>query len=997
MAKYLDKSGVTYLWNKIKGLFTDQSLNTKNKTYAGAINEINTKVGNLTGAFLWKGKFDTLPAVTNYEAGNVVGVGKKEYVLTVTGGTKAWEEFGDEGSYLLKTTAEETYLKKTAGEVKTANLADNAVTSAKLATGARKPIILTPSTTEVDEETYQKLLSDDVDVVFKMDTGNLFTLTYKLDEDVLILFFTCLSLEGDPIEDSYIYAYEVSITKVSPHTCSIINNTSNGFATFIENLGYLNKSTLSPILKEIDLTGTDADRKAKLDKFETDWKALTGADDLTGARFVGITSNEYVGVFTWSQPEVSFVAVATYAHSPATIYLDRYSGQLTEVPLSSHLEPVEIFDDNSIESKKKNIDNIEAYKSNLEKLGVDTSISFQVPIYRKSNSGVEESGFLIYSNLPGVYKPYSGLFLSVDGTSFNIFGISSTGEFIEQTYYLADINYSSLTTTSKQIVPAINEVNAGLQGKADKAIVEGFAESIATKKLLLKAPWGDVGVELLSDYGTDSIHIGMGSDSNPVRIIGVKLPQNNNDAANKEYVDSEISGKLPDMSRVPLMSQYNDAADGSIGFETLFIGSWGNGPYLEKASTIEDPNASESSPEWVTGISIKGAGWSKLRITGITHTLGDTDAANKKYVDDKFTDNALTTTTKNIVGAINEVNALAKSKQDALTSGTNIKTVNGKSLLGSGDIAISGGGDVTAAGDNTFTGNNVFTQFVNSNYGFTIQNENINRSYYLAINTDGKFWISDDSDVDVEVTGVDTPTQDNAAANKKYVDDKVAAAGGVANKLTVTNFDSNSGRPISIQDTDLNDVLYVENNVGISYDGPMLTIKKCDNGSGSASCDAYVTNICGKGIEIGSAANGDYDYGTVISKGEILLYGSPVITTETLKNELPIRTNSISSTTTETIRLVSSTTSAHRIILANPSGTKTILLPAAPYDGETFEIIRIEGVSFILTNNSGKAMQKCTGTTTVTSMNISSSGKYTCIYSSSVNRWYVMRDDFVSF
>ena len=361
------------------------------------------------------------------------------------------------------------------------------------------------------------------------------------------------------------------------------------------------------------------------------------------------------------------------------------------------------------------------------------------------------------------------------------------------------------------------------------------------------------------------------------------------------------------------------------------------------------------------------------------------------------TDNALTTTSKQVVGAINEVNTLAKGKQDKLTSGTNIKTVNGKSLLGSGDIAISGGGDVTAAGDNTFTGNNVFTQFVHSNYGFTIQNENINCSYYLAINTDGKFWISDDSDMDVEVTGVDTPTQDNAAANKKYVDDKVAAAGGVANKLTVTNFDSNSGRPISIQDTDLNDVLYVENNVGISYDGPMLTIKKCDNGSGSASCDAYVTNICGKGIEIGSASNGDYDYGTVISKGEILLYGSPVVTKESIRTALPIGTSSISSTTTETIRLVSSTTSTHRIILANSSGTKTILLPANPYDGETFEIIRIEGVSFILTNNSGKAMQKCTGTTTVTSMNISSSGKYTCIYSSSVNRWYVMRDDFVSF
>lgn len=92
---------------------TDNALATTDKTVTGAINEISTKVSNLTGVFVWKGKFDTLPAVTDYEAGNVVGVGNKEYVLTVTENTKTWEELGDEGSYLLKSTAEETYAKKT--------------------------------------------------------------------------------------------------------------------------------------------------------------------------------------------------------------------------------------------------------------------------------------------------------------------------------------------------------------------------------------------------------------------------------------------------------------------------------------------------------------------------------------------------------------------------------------------------------------------------------------------------------------------------------------------------------------------------------------------------------------------------------------------------------------------------------------------------------------------------------------------------------------------
>lgn len=176
MAKYLDKSGVTYLWNKIKGLFTDQSLNTKNKTYAGAINEINTKVGNLTGAFLWKGKFDTLPAVTNYEAGNVVGVGKKEYVLTVTRGTKTWEEFGDEGSYLLKTAAEETYLKKAAGEVKTANLADKAVTENKLNDDLRSKVndnVKTITQTLTDTQKAQARQNLDVLEVTQQDIDNL--------------------------------------------------------------------------------------------------------------------------------------------------------------------------------------------------------------------------------------------------------------------------------------------------------------------------------------------------------------------------------------------------------------------------------------------------------------------------------------------------------------------------------------------------------------------------------------------------------------------------------------------------------------------------------------------------------------------------------------------------------------------------------------------------------------------------------------------------------
>lgn len=54
------------------------------------------------------------------------------------------------------------------------------------------------------------------------------------------------------------------------------------------------------------------------------------------------------------------------------------------------------------------------------------------------------------------------------------------------------------------------------------------------------------------------------------------------------------------------------------------------------------------------------------------------------------------------------------TKQDTLVSGTNIKTVNGNSLLGGGDITISGGvawgnitGDITAQTDLQTALNNI--------------------------------------------------------------------------------------------------------------------------------------------------------------------------------------------------------------------------------------------------------------------------------------------------
>lgn len=57
--------------------------------------------------------------------------------------------------------------------------------------------------------------------------------------------------------------------------------------------------------------------------------------------------------------------------------------------------------------------------------------------------------------------------------------------------------------------------------------------------------------------------------------------------------------------------------------------------------------------------------------------------------------NKITTppTTSELIGKVNEI---IDDKQDTLVSGTNIKTINNASILGSGNIDIQGGSSYTA-------------------------------------------------------------------------------------------------------------------------------------------------------------------------------------------------------------------------------------------------------------------------------------------------------------
>lgn len=134
-----------------------------NKKYV--TDAITTATAGLTGAMHFKGKLDTLPAVTDYVAGDVVIVGQKEYVLLDDSGTKSWSLLGDEGSYAVK------------GSIADADIADNAAIAQSKISGltdalAAKLDATTAASTYVAKETGKSLIADTlITKLSGIDTG----------------------------------------------------------------------------------------------------------------------------------------------------------------------------------------------------------------------------------------------------------------------------------------------------------------------------------------------------------------------------------------------------------------------------------------------------------------------------------------------------------------------------------------------------------------------------------------------------------------------------------------------------------------------------------------------------------------------------------------------------------------------------------------------------------------------------------------------------------
>ena len=372
-------------------------------------------------------------------------------------------------------------------------------------------------------------------------------------------------------------------------------------------------------------------------------------------------------------------------------------------------------------------------------------------------------------------------------------------------------------------------------------------------------------------------------------------------------------------------------------------------------------------------------------------------------------DAGLKTNSKIIPKAINEVLTLAKSKQDALTSGTNIKTVNGQSLLGSGDIAISGGGgDVTAAGDNTFTGNNVFN-------GIAIADILDGTQYQITGDNGVLMFTSGATNDDIQLSGVATPTYSNSAANKQYVDDKVAAGGSAPVLVNIDDISGSAGDSVPV------DVFNKIANAA-SAKTPIFGYSKLVNGQRTTYeiIPLYVKNVAttdtNGSLSIQFIAENAYNSVGIMKRSDtecsILISSSRPFALDTSVDKSSTRGIQSSAvwkeihsepmtvnTATSGVTTLSST-DKHKILCYADSGTQQYNLPSSPVDGETFLFLKVKsGHTITIQSGTGNEnIYDCSSGNSVVSKTIETSTKrkITVTYSSTVGKWFLMANDFLS-
>ena len=485
--------------------------------------------------------------------------------------------------------------------------------------------------------------------------------------------------------------------------------------------GAVQGNTLTPILKEIDLTGTDADRKAKLDQFEADWKTLTGIDSLEGARFVGLVPNgDYLMnvLMTWDElGTLSYYGIGieqpTNMAYKVEVTLD--NGSLTITPLFQHLEAVVLRisdgDSNADTVNAANKTSIENYVANLQSLGVSiegTPCHFILLKYKNGNY----TNYTVNVGILRLTEKYSQYDFWIDGVKGGV------------DYETGKVTISSnLNTTLEAITIYTDNTEEHMQANLDNiAAYEANLQALGVDTT--KSPM--IGVILTDEYYNpigngciqydpiEEAHIGYASQLNgdgyaetftfKVDVSGfayiTKL------APESAVVSKSLNAKSLEAVTIKTSNSDTDKAANVAAIKAYVNNLKSLGVDITKGYMIPINLSQYAGFIAFTGEPTTNGGFGVCRTSTVSvgvRLATDGSIFITTILDNINTYSTLTTTSKQIIGAINEVNAAVKTKAANIKDASSTGGIN-QAFDGGETLDVTGKNPNATALDSTITG-----------------------------------------------------------------------------------------------------------------------------------------------------------------------------------------------------------------------------------------------------------------------------------------------------
>lgn len=288
----------------------------------------------------------------------------------------------------------------------------------------------------------------------------------------------------------------------------------------------------------------------------------------------------------------------------------------------------------------------------------------------------------------GVFTPQAPLAFNEDKSqlSVDLSGYQPAGDYALKSEIPTKV--SELTNDSNFVTEA--EVSGDLANKADKTYVD---EQLATKQ-----PVGDYATktELANKADSsvvESLSTQVATNTSDISVIKTKQEEDGNkiDALDKEMATKQdllVSGtNIKTINSQSLLGEGNILIDSGSDIPFLFINSW---THLSGDFSAVKNAIANKTPFELYYVNILG--YNDVAAPEVCFVSGEniqatfhfeSTTANHTVVQTTITPTGVTAATS------------FHSYQEQLVSGTNIKTINGESILGEGNLDISGGGGVT--------------------------------------------------------------------------------------------------------------------------------------------------------------------------------------------------------------------------------------------------------------------------------------------------------------